>query len=171
MTSLLPLGDRRQGLRPLRRDARSILMSGDVACRKLARRWDGTLSASYPERIFKERQSKLVLSRSSKSEDRSMCQKAFCGSGNSCMPSTTSTLIRSVANTDRWAVGSFCSGRWDELGDERRPSINDLRNNTPSAPCSNSNILSSTPSCRQTDSTQIVGQEVHCLKKPTYTQH
>jgi len=64
-----------------------------------------------------------------------MCQKAFCGSGNSCMPSTTT--VRSVANTDRWAlrsdlvVGSFCSGRWGELGDERRFSISDLRNNAP----------------------------------------
>jgi hypothetical protein len=107
-----------------------------------------------------------------------MCQKPFCGSSASCIPSTSRPLIRPVAGRDQWrwrldlVVGSFCGKDGTNLGAEGSPRglIRGSANLT--APCStlqqfeHSIFYAIMPVDRLHS---IVGQEVHCLRQSTYT--
>jgi hypothetical protein len=124
-----------------------------------------------PRAHGKERQSKLVVARSSQLEAHRVCQRASCWPGTSCMPSTSRQLIRQVASRDRTALRSDPVRRivlWADgmnFGVEGLPSTSDWRI---CQPCSTlqqfEHSIFSTPSCRQAVSTQIVGPELHCLK-------
>jgi hypothetical protein len=58
---------------------------------------------------------------------------------------------------------------WTNVDPKHSPQRLIRRTPNLAAPCSNSNIPSSTPSCCLAASTQIVRTEVHCLRQRTYT--
>jgi hypothetical protein len=100
----------------------------NVACRKFESRWDGILSASHQERIARSTNRNWCLPDPVGLSPVAcpMYQKLSGGSGTSCMPSTSRTLIWPVASRSvAWAVRPRCPvviwERWDALGNRGSP--------------------------------------------------